>query len=42
MLRRPLTPLLARELAKISVLIRREQLAETRKTEDSFQDKFAA
>jgi len=34
-------PLLARELAKISVLIRREQTAEVRKTEDVLQDEFA-
>jgi hypothetical protein len=30
-----------RELAKISVLIRREQTGEARKTEDVFQDEFA-
>jgi CBS domain-containing protein len=35
-------PLLARELAKISVLIRREQIGEVRKTEDVLQDEFAA
>jgi len=34
-------PLLARELAKISVLIRREQSAEVRRTEDVLQDEFA-
>src|SRR3990172_6393227 len=36
-----MVPLLARELAKISVLIRREQTGEARKTEDVFQDEFA-
>lgn len=34
-------PLLFRELAKISVLIRREQAGEVRKTEDIFRDEFA-
>jgi CBS domain-containing protein len=34
-------PLLARELAKISVLIRREQTGEVRRTEDVLQDEFA-
>lgn len=37
-----LVPLLAKELAKVSVLIRREQVAEQRKTEDSFDDEFAS
>jgi CBS domain-containing protein len=36
-----LVPLLARELAKIGALIRREQATEVRKTEDTFQDEFA-
>jgi hypothetical protein len=35
------SPLLARELAKISVLIRRGQIAEVQKTEDLFRDEFA-
>jgi len=36
-----LVPLLARELAKIGALIRHEQAAEMRKTENSFTDEFA-
>lgn len=36
-----LVPLLARELAKIGALIRHEQAAEIRKTENSFQDEYA-
>jgi CBS domain-containing protein len=36
-----LVPLLARELAKIGALIRHEQAAEMRKTENSFSDEFA-
>lgn len=35
-----LVPLLARELAKIGALIRHEQAAEMRKTENSFTDEF--
>ncbi|OGA60856.1 MAG: hypothetical protein A3G81_24070 [Betaproteobacteria bacterium RIFCSPLOWO2_12_FULL_65_14] len=35
-----LVPLLARELAKVSVLIRRGQRHEARKTEDTFKDEF--
>ncbi|MBI4195420.1 MAG: hypothetical protein HY526_10105 [Betaproteobacteria bacterium] len=34
-------PLLAREPARIAVMIRREQLAEARRTDDSFRDEFA-
>jgi CBS domain-containing protein len=37
-----LVPLLARELAKIGALIRHEQAAEMRKTENSFNDEFAS
>ena len=36
-----LVPLLARELAKVSVLIRRGQRHEERKTEDTFKDELA-
>ncbi len=35
-----LVPLLARELAKIGALIRHEQAAEIRKTENSFSDEY--
>ena len=35
-----LVPLLARELAKIGALIRHEQAAQMRKTENSFSDEF--
>ena len=37
-----LVPLLARELAKIGALIRHEQAAVIRKTENSFSDEFAS
>lgn len=36
-----LVPLLARELAKVSVLIQRGRITESRKTKDSFIDEFA-
>ena len=36
-----MVPLLARERSKIPVLIRREQTAAARKTEDVLQDEFA-